>query len=105
MRRWACWGLLAVCLAPATVWAGGRLLSSRVVECTSTPGHAAAANANRTNLTLQNVGANHISIGFGIPLGITLHVGASVQFEDYQGSVSCQVTGGREGLGVMEESQ
>lgn len=119
MRRVLAVALVCAALAGVAgswAWAGGRRVTVTSVQCTATAvTNAVGANVNRTDLTLQNVGTLHISVGgpaAGITTianfrGITLHVNAAITFTNYQGGVDCmtQTGTGSSTLEVLEETQ
>lgn len=91
-------------------WAGSRNVRSSVVVCTATLAHVARGDINRNNLTLQNVGTLHVNVGrkehAGANFqGLTLHVGAAIEFRDFQSGLECQTQPGtgETAVEVLEE--
>ena len=93
-------------LAPMPVAGGGKDVLSRYVVCTTTLAHAFTANPNRLSVLVQNVGTLHASVGrriAGGPFwGTTLHVGAVLSFDDYQGGLDCQMAAGSTTVEILE---
>ena len=100
---WRLWLVGLLLLAPGASLAASRFLVTKVVECTTTRAHVAAARNGRQTLTIQNLGTAHVSIGSGAVLGLVLHAGASVEFQNYEGEVVCQTSTGTQAVGVGEE--
>lgn len=103
MRRLLAAFGVVVCVATAG-WGAGKDVLTRVVVCSPTLAHLATANINRQDLTVQNVGTLHVNVGraiVGLPsshagafAGLTLHVGASIEFQNYQGGLDCKTQPG-----------
>ena len=86
----------ALLLAPMPVTGAGRDVLTRYVVCTTTFSHLITANPNRLSVLLQNVGTTHAAVGRridGVFIGTTLHAGAVLSMDGYQGGLSCQSTG------------
>ena len=78
----------ALLLAPRPVAGGANDVLTRIVVCTTTLAHLYTANPNRLSILAQNVG--------------TLHVGAVLTLDDYQGGLSCQMSTGTTAVEIME---
>ena len=96
----------ALLLAPRPVAGGANDVLTRIVVCTTTLAHLYTANPNRLSILAQNVGTLHVSVGRrgadGLFLGTTLHVGAVLTLDDYQGGLSCQMSTGTTAVEIME---